>query len=211
MSCILMEREQEEEKMNTNVRKDTRNLVITGLMLSLTLILTFTPLGFIQVPPISITIMHLPVIIAGIIAGPVSGFIVGLGMGLASMFRALTSVNIADKLFVNPLISVMPRIFIGITAYYSYTLVRTLLLKLKQSELLRGGLAAIVGALVGTLTNTVLVLSMIYIFMYSKDMALFDFILVAVTINIALEVVAAVFICVPIVVIIERQQRRKFD
>lgn len=197
--------------MNTNVRKDTRNLVITGMMLSLTLILTFTPLGFIQVPPISITIMHLPVIIAGVVAGPISGFIVGLGMGLASMFRALTSANIADKLFTNPLISVLPRVFIGITAYYSYTLVKQLLMKLKQSDLLKKGLAAVVGALVGTLTNTILVLGMIYLFVYSKDMALFDFIMVAVTINIALELVAAVIVCVPIVVVIERQMRNKFD
>ncbi len=65
-----------------NVNIKTRHLVLTGLMLALTLILTFTPLGFIQVPPISITIMHLPVIIAGIIAGPVSGFFVGLGWAL---------------------------------------------------------------------------------------------------------------------------------
>lgn len=197
--------------MSTNIRKETRNLVVTGLMLSLTLILTFTPLGFIQVPPISITIMHLPVIVAGIIAGPVSGLIVGLGMGLASMFRALTSANIADKLFVNPLISVFPRIFIGITAYYSYTFVRTILLKFKQSDLLRGGLAATVGALVGTLTNTVLVLSMIYIFLYSKDTGLFDFIMAVVSVNIALEAVAAVVVCVPIVIVIERQMRGKYD
>ncbi|MBN2221788.1 MAG: ECF transporter S component [Vallitaleaceae bacterium] len=190
-----------------NVRKDTRLIVVTGMMLAITLILTFTPLGFIQVPPISITIMHLPVIIAGVIAGPISGFIVGLGMGLASMFKAISSVNIADKVFVNPLVSVLPRIFIGVTSYYSYYYVKTLLQKLKSKNLLKNGLATLVGALTGTLTNTILVLTMLYVVHFSKDLKAFDFIKIAVTFNVALELVAAVLICVPVAVLVEKNYR----
>lgn len=190
-----------------NVRKDTRLIVVTGMMLAITLILTFTPLGFIQVPPISITIMHLPVIIAGVIAGPISGFIVGLGMGLASMFKAISSVNIADKVFVNPLVSVLPRIFIGVTAYYSYYYVKVVLQKLKSKNLLKNGVATLVGALTGTLTNTILVLTMLYVVHFSKDLKAFDFIKLAVTFNVALELVAAVLICVPVTILVEKNYR----
>jgi len=195
---------------NLNVRKDTRNLVVTGLMLALTLILTFTPLGFITVPPISITIMHLPVIIAGIIAGPVSGLIVGLGMGLASMFKALTSINPADKFFINPLISVLPRAFIGVSAYYAYRSVKVVLMRMKQSDMLKGGLSATVGTIAGTLTNTILVLSMLYLIYMSKGYAVLDFLMVAVTMNVVIELVVAVVVCVPIVIVLEKQMRGKY-
>lgn len=190
--------------MNGNIRKRTKMIVVVGLMLAITIILTFTPLGFIQVPPISITIMHIPSIIAGIVAGPIAGAIVGLGMGLASFFRALTSANIADKLFINPLVSVLPRLFIGVAAYYAYSGVKKLLLKRQSTQKLRKGIPALVGSIAGTLTNTVLVLSMIYI-VYYTDNPLVNFIGVAISVNVVVELIVAVMVCVPIAIILERQ------
>ncbi len=193
-----------------NVSKSTRTMTVTGLMLAMTLILTLTPIGFIQVPPISITIMHLPVIIAGMIAGPISGFIVGLGMGLASMFRAITSVNPADKLFVNPLVSVLPRVFIGVTSYYAYTLVRGALIKLKNKDLLQGGLAATVGALTGTLTNTVLVLGMLWLVHFANETGAIAFFISVLSINVVIEVIVAIIVCVPVAIVIERMARGRY-
>ena len=40
----------------------TRNLVQLSLLIALEAVMAFTPLGFIMIPPISITILHLSLI-----------------------------------------------------------------------------------------------------------------------------------------------------
>ncbi|MCB0162312.1 MAG: ECF transporter S component, partial [Caldilineaceae bacterium] len=51
-----------------------RSIVITGILAAVAILLGATRLGFIPVPNPSgnATIMHVPAIIAGIIAGPIS-------------------------------------------------------------------------------------------------------------------------------------------
>ena len=61
-------------------------------------------------------------------------------------------------IFYNPIVSVLPRILIGITSYYTYMLIKI------KNEPIKIGIAAAVG----TATNTIGVLSMIYLF-YAKD------------------------------------------
>lgn len=103
----------------------TRQIAFAGVLGAVTVVLGSTPMGFIQIPPISITIMHIPTIIAGVLQGPIIGGIVGAMFGGFSMYQAQTSVNPLDKLiFSNPLIAVVPRILIGVVAYYVFKLVR---------------------------------------------------------------------------------------
>lgn len=66
--------------------------------------------------------MHIPVIIAAILEGPVVGGFVGLIFGLSSMYTAATIFAGLPTAFVflNPLVSVFPRILIGIAAHYAY-------------------------------------------------------------------------------------------
>jgi uncharacterized membrane protein len=118
--------------------------------------------------------MHIPVIIGGILEGPAVGAILGLLFGVFSLIQA------TDPYFKNPILAIIPRIFIGITAYLAYLAVRgltralgRLIVKLapgqqKPDQAGRGSAvlafalsevpALIVGAAVGSMTNTVLVL-----------------------------------------------------
>ena len=64
--------------------------------------------------------MHVPVIIGAVIEGPVVGAAVGLIFGLTSLFKAFTEPTITSFCFMNPIISVLPRVLIGIVAYYVY-------------------------------------------------------------------------------------------
>ena len=50
-----------------------RTLTQFALLVAVELILGFTPLGLIMVPPVAITIMHIPVIICGVVMGPLLG------------------------------------------------------------------------------------------------------------------------------------------
>lgn len=140
----------------------TRELVIVSVMLAITLIMDYTPLGVIPLPIVNATIIHLPTIVTGIILGPLAGAIVGAGMGVISLFHAVTRpTGLLSPLFMNPLISILPRIFIGIVSYYAYTGIKRILggnySKLKES------ISVGIAAFFGSMTNTVLVLGMIYI------------------------------------------------
>ena len=55
----------------------TRELVQLSLLIALEAVLAFTPLGFIMIPPIAITILHIPVIIGAVLMGPAKGGVLG--------------------------------------------------------------------------------------------------------------------------------------
>ncbi len=121
----------------------TRGIVISAVLAAIAIFLGATRLGFIPMPTgIAATIMHVPAIIGGILEGPVVGGIIGTIFGLYSFFYATV------PMFKDPIVAIVPRIFIGIFAAWTYTALRR-----------SGETAAItVAAIVGTATNTVLVL-----------------------------------------------------
>ncbi|HRU40430.1 MAG TPA: ECF transporter S component [Candidatus Diapherotrites archaeon] len=107
-------------------RFDVRKLVIVGVLGGVSAILGMTPLGFIPVGPTRATIMHIPVIIGAIMEGPLVGALVGLIFGFFSIFQALTNPTPVSFVFLNPLVSVVPRVLIGITSYYVFAALRNL-------------------------------------------------------------------------------------
>lgn len=130
----------------------TRKLVITGVMGAITVLLGVTHWGFIPwFGGISLTIMHVPVIIAAILEGPIVGLGVGFIFGIFSLIQAAVApTSPADVWFTNPLLSIVPRLFIGPVAYYVWKLLE----KIPVVGLIAAGVA-------GSLTNTILVLGVI--------------------------------------------------
>lgn len=125
----------------------TRKMVVTGMLAAVSILLGSTPLGFIPIGPTKATIMHLPVIIGAIMEGPLVGVGIGLIFGVFSMIQAFMTPTITSFVFLNPLVAVLPRLLIGLTAYYTYKLTKS----------------SAASAVVGTLTNTAGVLGMIYL------------------------------------------------
>lgn len=106
------------KEKTVNVRKMT----VAGVLGGISAILGLTPLGFIPIGPTRATIMHIPVIIGAIMEGPVVGGIVGLIFGVFSILQALMNPTPVSFMFLNPLISIVPRVLIGIVSYYVYEL-----------------------------------------------------------------------------------------
>jgi len=113
-------------KSNSKSSSSIRRLTIVGVLGAICAILGMTPIGFIPVGPTNATIMHIPVIIGAIIEGPIVGMLVGLIFGIFSLIRAITNPTIVSPAFYNPLVSILPRVLIGLTAYYSYVLFKKL-------------------------------------------------------------------------------------
>jgi len=104
----------------------TRQIVVAGALGAIAIVLGATRLGFIPfVLGMAITIMHVPVIIGAVMEGPLVGLAIGLLFGLFSLIWAFIGpTGPGDVFFQNPLISVVPRIFIGLVACLVYRLVR---------------------------------------------------------------------------------------
>jgi len=105
---------------------DLRKIVIIGVLGAISVVLGMTPIGFIPVGPTRATIMHIPVIIGALMEGPIVGAFIGLIFGLFSIYQALTVPTVTSPFFLNPLVSVLPRVLIGIVSYYVYNSLRNL-------------------------------------------------------------------------------------
>lgn len=137
-----------------------RQIVVSGLLGAITIVLGVTRLGFIgPFPPlimVSATILQIPAILGGVLEGPLVGLLVGLIFGLSSWLQAPTETPPVNLWFSNPLVSIVPRLFIGVVAAYTYQALR------KSNE----WLALVAAAVAGTLTNTILVVGMLIILGY---------------------------------------------
>ena len=99
-----------------NNKEKTRKMVTVAMLGAITMVLGFTPMGYIPLGLINITTMHIPVIIAAILEGPIVGGLVGFIFGLSSIANAMLRPGPISFVFYNPIISVLPRILIGIFA-----------------------------------------------------------------------------------------------
>lgn len=148
--------------MQTRYKPETiRRTAIMGMLIAITILLAFTPLGFIPINPMmSLTIIHLPVLIGLFAEGLGVGVGMGLAFGIVSLLRALLMpTSPTDVLFLNPVVSIIPRLLIPFAAWGAYKLMRTIT---RRKDSL-SWLCWSVGSFIGTLTNTVGVLGMIYL------------------------------------------------
>ncbi|WP_137664351.1 ECF transporter S component [Enterococcus hulanensis] len=152
--------------------KNVRSFTLTAMFLAIMIILAVTPLGFIPIGPINATTMHIPVIIASIVLGPRIGAGLGAVFGVISLARAtviITPMSFVFSPFIaNPLtnqgdwraviVAIIPRILIGVVPYFVYKgLHRLMKEKVRPVSLFIAGVA-------GSLTNTILVMNLIFFF-----------------------------------------------
>ena len=190
-----------ENKLNKS-GLSVRQMTMIGMLSAISIFLGLTGLGFIPLPTMRATIMHIPVIIGAIVEGPVVGALVGLVFGLFSMYQNFTAPGPTSFIFWNPIIAIIPRILIGLVAYYVYSLIRK---KIKNESI-----SIAIASLLATFTNTAGVLSLAYLFYLEKysaalginpDTAAIAIAGIGVTNGIPEAIVSAV-ICVPVIIAI---------
>ena len=137
---------------------NTRSLAMTGAFSALVVVLGITKLGLIPLgPTASITILHIPVILIAILCGLPEAAVVGLAFGLLSLIQAAMSPSgVLDPFFVNPLISVLPRVLLGVIAWALW--------KGLTAVKCPKALAAGITGFVATVCHTVMVIGCLYIF-----------------------------------------------
>jgi uncharacterized membrane protein len=133
-----------------------RKVVVTGALSAVAIALSLTQLGYIPwISGASLSVLQVPAVVGAVLEGPVVGVLVGAVFGATSLVQA--AINPAkgpiDVFFVNPLISILPRLFIGLVAWAIYRLFRG---KLAPAAAAAAGVA-------GSLTNSILVLGALVI------------------------------------------------
>ena len=153
--------------MSTSTTK-TKDMVTTAMFVAIILAMSFVPyLGYIPLGFMNATIIHIPVIIGAILLGPARGtFNPNLTSFVFSPFYSLGNVH---GNFKSLMICFVPRILIGVVAYYVYTGIVKLVKKKKNDG--KGSAAALAAAgAAGALTNTLLVMNGIY-FLFGSSYA----------------------------------------
>ena len=148
----------------------TLGMVQVALFAALIIILAFTPfLGYIPLGFTRATIIHIPVIIGSLMLGPKKGAFLGFVFGMTSFINNTMNPTATSFVFtpffelgevhggIGSVISCfVPRILVGVVPWYVYRGLE----RISGKQMLSLAAAGIAGAL----TNTLLVMNLIYVF-----------------------------------------------
>lgn len=140
--------------------KRVKWLTFDAMALALIMLLTLVPfLGYIPIGPLSITILHIPVLIFAYFGGLKRGWLYGLMFGVLSLIRCLYPPHgVLDAYFINPFISILPRVLFGFLAGAVFEFVRRIPdLRIRSAVL-------IVAAGILTVIHTLMVMGMLAAF-----------------------------------------------
>ena len=149
-------------------------MVTTAAIAAIIVVMASVPfLGYIPLGFMNATIIHVPVIIGAILLGPKYGAFLGLVFGVTSVIRATITPNVTSFVF-SPFVSIngvggygwsvvlaiVPSVLIGVVAYYVFAA----MMKFFRDK--KGGhtISLWIAGVAGSLTNTLLVMNLIYIF-----------------------------------------------
>lgn len=79
--------------MNKRRKNNVYLLALTALMIAIQFIFGFTPIGTIQTPILTITLMGIPVAIIACVFGPIMGLVSGTVWGIISLIQAFTGMD----------------------------------------------------------------------------------------------------------------------
>lgn len=102
----------------------TRQMVTTAMLCAILLIMSFTPLGYLNIGPLAISFNMIPVAIGAIALGPVGGMILGGMFGITSFLQCIgiggTSAMGVILFEINPFLAFVqrfvPRLLAGLFA-----------------------------------------------------------------------------------------------
>ncbi len=155
-----------QKRKKHSAKFSTKDIAVTAVLISLMLIFVFVP---IKIGPLSLAVLPVMAVVIGCQAQNLKvGLVMGFAFGVASMCGSLLSGTSA--IFLNPLISIFPRIMIPVTSYFTYTAIRKgMVLHAKKKKRVPNKkfcivVASSVSGLVGAMTNTALVFAMMAVF-----------------------------------------------
>ncbi|MGI6175569.1 MAG: ECF transporter S component [Christensenellales bacterium] len=189
-----------------NTKKKIRMIAMNGMLIAITILMGFTPIGYIPIGPLMITLMCLPVIIGTILLGLKSGALLSIVFGMTSLAQALMgAAPLAAPLMAYSMpyfliVTFFPRLVIPFVTYGVYKLI-------SARGMLRDITGMLCAAIAGSLTNTILYLGMLALlfavpaaeFLQISPADIWPWVGGVAVSNGLLEAAAAAIICTPII------------
>ncbi len=94
--------------MKATSEKSSVDVYVFILLVALELLMSFTFLGYMHIPPISVTFAYIPILIAACLLGPLRATMVGAAFGLASMYKSTAAYVMPTDMIFSPFRSGYP-------------------------------------------------------------------------------------------------------
>ncbi len=148
--------------------RDTRYMALLAMLCALLLVMGMTGIGFIPLPVIKATTMHIPVILGAILLGPGAGGILGGLFGLCSIWANTTTPNLLSFAFspfmsTEGLVGVAKSLWIALGCRILFGVLAGLIWKAVRKIINKDYISLPVTAAVSTILHTLLVMGSIYI------------------------------------------------
>lgn len=193
----------------------TRRVALLAVMLALVVVLSFLPLNL-GAAVLALTI--LPVLVVALTQDLLTSAAAGLLMGLTSCLMAYTvnAGTLTAPMFQNPLVSVLPRVFVPLVVFGARTGLSAAVATVSRRHSLSAraektcfAAADYVSAALGVVTNTALVLGMIWLVYGGKQVGNAyvspEFVMGMVSLNFVIEVIVFPLLSPPIAYAVRRQ------
>lgn len=148
-------------KNRTNVRWLTQ----LALLVAILLVMNYTPLGYLQVGPLSASLLSLPVAIGAMTMGPTAGALLGTVFGITSFLQAMEGKSLLSAAMFNAspvgtfVVCVVSRVLMGLCAALLFKALCKLLPKQEK-------FCCFAGALLTAVLNTVFFMGALVLLFY---------------------------------------------
>lgn len=146
--------------MSTNNQKKesrtkTIRLTVTAMLTALIAVMAFTPIGFLRIGPLELTLIMIPVIIGAVTQGPIAGAFLGAVFGIVSFIQCFTgsvlgAILLSESGVKTFIVCFVPRLLTGLLC--------ALIFKACAKHDKKKGWSYLVAGISGSLLNTVLFL-----------------------------------------------------
>lgn len=188
----------------SNTSSKVRETALTAVLAAIILLMAFTPLGYLRLGPMSITLLVIPVVIGGMTLGPVRGGFLGAVFGATSLAQCFMGDMTGAAMFAanaagTVVACFVPRILIGVVA--------GLLFPFLMKATGKSAIAFIGTAVAGTLTNTIFFVTLVVAFFKNSILGGGSFWAIFITffsVNVAVELAVGVVASAALSAVLDR-------
>ncbi len=142
------------------------NLTLTAVFLAIIIVMSFTPIGYLKVGTIEISLLAIPVAMGAALLGVGGGALLGLAFGITSLIQCFGMSAFGTALFgINPaltaILCIVPRVIVGVASALVY--------KALKGKKIQPNIASLLSFLTAAVVNTVLFVGLFIAFFGNTD------------------------------------------
>ena len=134
-----------------NRKSQIKTLVVLAILIAITILMAFTPVGYLRIGPVSISFLMIPVAIGAIAKGPLAGALIGTVFGITSFAQcfgmdAFGTYLASKNIFFTFIMCIVCRALAGFLAGLVYKIIS----KFAKNMPLRSSITGLCAALFNT-------------------------------------------------------------